>query len=357
MSFLKSIVKKDRNERPQARREPEPSCFPQVVQKLRNVPTYAEINNQDIAELVTRLISPEKLIQYFDLVPEEEEADARVLLDCAPALGQPGEPHPPKQQYAANYTRIPAADDAEVDMLPAQLVLKWNQHQENPDDIESILLDEYGPLHAYLVVGNLILEWDWTSLIIPHGKPIKERPEAGVIQDVAEARCQPMKVALLKNEVLARAAKYNKMYYFHVIRRNSHDFVCDILKMMNSPPPQQLENKLKKYMDFLESSKSDGIPVEFQTHSILDQYVVGHMHNFSDIDKEYIILHYFMFHFVNRQRTGNQWRWECTEPDCKMAILKATIDTKQMKINNFRTMKYNFRPGSTSDDDSLHPLM
>lgn len=319
MSILKSIVKKDKNSRPQPRREPEPSCFPQVVRKLRNIPPYAECSNQDVNELVADLINPEKLIQYFDLTPELEDQGA--------AVGGP-----------------------EDDVLPVQLVFKsWHQHNGDVD-LESILLDEYGPVHAYLVVGNLILEWDWSSLIIPHGKPISEAAEAEVVQDVQEARCNPMKVMLLEKKVLAKVAKYNKMYYFHVIRRNSHDFVRCVLELLSYPPPQQLENKLKKYFDCLENSKSGCVPIEFDTHSDLDQYVIEHMKNFSEIDKEYIIVHYFMFHFVSRLRAEKMSMWKCPEPYCRMHALTTTIDLKQMKINNFRTIKYNFH-GSTSEDD------
>lgn len=325
MSFLHSVVKKDKSVRSQARRGSEPSCYHQVVHKLKGHPTYAQCSDREVTELVDRLINPEMLLQYFDLAPEEQQGAG-------------------------------ATGGAEVDMLPVQLVLKWSQHHEDPDNIESILLDEYGPLRAYLVIGELILEWDWTSLITPHGKPIQVKPQARVVPDVEEARCNPIELSMFKNKVLAKVAKYNKVYYFHVIQRNSHDFVCSILEIMKLPPPQPLENKLKKYFDFLENAKSSNVPDKFKSHTNLDQYVIEYAKDFSEIDMEYIMVHYFMFHFVSRLKEENFHKWECAEPYCKMHLLKAKIDPKQFKIHNFRTIKYKFR-GSNSEDSMVRPIL
>lgn len=322
MSFLDSVLKKDKYRQLRPRRDPESSYFQQVETKLRNHPTYRACSRQEVSELVRRTTKPEELVKYFDLTQEYQ---------CQAASGGGGE----------------------VDSLPVQLVLKHHCHNTEQDDIESILLQEYGPLHAYLVIGNLILEWDWKSIVIPHGKPIQDRRGGACTMeeafDVKEANLLPVKVELLKSEVLAEVARFNKLLYHHPIKRHSHDFVRSVLRAMKVPPPHQLESKLKDYLETLEEKKSPAIPNEFVTHFELDQYVLHNIHSFSSMDKEYLILNYFMLHLVSQMKADNPRRWVCTEQDCKMKILEALIDNKRhMVLNKFRS-KYDFQLSTSSD--------
>lgn len=318
-SFSKSVVKKDRNRDHRARRESDPSFLPQVVAKLRRIPSNAALTNQEVMELAGRLTDPTKLIQYFDLMAEEQEG---------------------------------AAGGAEVDTVPVQLVLKVHQQDCKPGSIESVLLEEYGALHVYLIIANLILEWDWTSLVIPHGRPIQEA--AAPVDDVVVAELGPMKTGLLTGEVLSIVARYNRLRYFHAIQRSSHDFVREILEKLNFPPPPQLQSNMKKYFDYLEHHKHSNIKTEYESHSDLDRYVMEHRKNFNAIDKEYIAVHYFLFHFTSRMKSANPSLWICAERECKMSTLIDDINPGDMKINNFKTIRYNFR-GSTSSE-SLKPL-
>ena len=326
-------MKKDRNRGPrEARRGSESSYHNQTVKKLRKIPTYAEVSEKDVGELACGLTSPEKLIQYFDLIPEQ------------------GAPNPEERDA------LIAAAQTEVEALPVQLVLAQSRLDEPPDDIETTLLVEYGPLHAYMIIGNLILEWDHSSLIIPHGKPIQERPVGGATpRDVREAKLADVKVKLLKENVLHVIAQYNKAYYFHVIYRSSHDFVRRILDITRTPPPQELQNNLKKYFDCLESKKNGRVPKEFDTHSDLDEYVKENIANLNPIDKEYLVVHYFMFHFIGRLQARLVARWRCVEPDCRAGELKAQLNPNDLKINNFRSARYNFYQSSASDH--VHPII
>lgn len=63
----------------------------------------------------------------------------------------------------------------------------------------------------------------------------------------------------------------------------------------------------------------------------------------NEIDKEYLIVHYFMLHMVERLKHGNDpWNWMCTEPNCKMKFLEAQVDHKNMLLNKYKTVRYNF---------------
>lgn len=327
MSFSQSIsLKREKQRRPQQGREAEASYYPQLAEKLRDHPTFKDCNDQQVAELVNRITKPEELISYFDLTQDRESDSAAALLD------------------------------GEVEALEVQLVLKHlSCKAEKRDDIESMLLQEYGPLQAYLVIGEMVLEWDWKSLVIPHGKPLRDSARSSIVRadvraDVREAELPSVRVDLLKTKVLDLVARYNRMYYYHAIRRNAHDFVCSVLETMNySPLPPQMQSNLKDYLNALENNISTSIATQFDTHKVLDQYVERQERRLNDLDIEYLIVHYFMLHVVERMKHDDPWKWECTEPNCKMKILEALINHKKILLNKFITVKYNFYDAQFSD--------
>lgn len=319
MSFSKFVIKKDRERHPQRRYIPEASYLPQVIDKLKAHPSFKCCNDLQLSELASRITKAEELLKYFDLTQDLAED------------GGTG--------------AIMPRDD--VDSLEVQLVLKFLSHKLDTDDIESILLHEYGPLQAYLVIGDMILEWGPDSVIVPHGKPMKDEaaPSASSTgaSDVREAELPSVKVELLKTKVLEIVAEHNKRYHFHPIRRSTHGFVCSIIQAMDIPQPTQVQSQLKDYLDALERSTSVGSPKEeFQTHSELDRYVEQNGARLTDRDIEYLIFQYFMFHVVCRTKHHNPQKWNCTEKNCKMMILKATVKPKILLLNKYRTVKYTF---------------
>lgn len=329
MSFVKSVVKKDRFRGPEQRRGSLSSHLPQVTKKLNEIPTYAGCSKQQITRQAEGLMSQELLLEYFDLTAEQEEGEGE---------GE-GAAEGPRQ----------------VDTLPVQLVLKHHQHKEPPESIESKLMEEYGPIHSYLVVGDLILEWDWTSLVIPHGKPIQEEVTGtpADLLDVDEAELEPVKVETLRNEVLSIATKYNKSNYYHVIRRSSHDFVCALLRILRWPTPPELQSKMKEYLRFLEDNRGKDIPDEFDSHIELDAFVALRRDDLSRIDTEYLILHYFMFHLVSRLKEGDPPNWKCEEKRCEMGELAATLNPKELHLNNFKMPRIKFRQRTSVDTSTL----
>lgn len=311
---VQSVQKKGRWRGAQHGREPRGSYYDQVVKKIRGHPTFKDCNDQDIEVLVNRTTKAEELTSYFDLTQDQE---------------QEGEA---------------AALNGEVEALEVQLVLKHlSCKAEKPGGIELMLLQEYGPLQAYLVIGEMVLEWDWKSIVIPHGKPIRDMSKPSVRADVREAELPSVRVDLLKTKVLDLVAQYNRRFYYQAIRRNAHDFVCGVLEVMNySPLPPQLQTKLKDYLDALEGCINTSIPKQFNTHDELDQYAGEQGRKLKSRDMEYLIVHYFMLHMVERMKQDDPWKWRCTEPNCKMTILEDMVDHEKLLLNEFKTVQYNF---------------
>ena len=314
--------KKERRGRPQLERRTEAAYHPQVAAKLRGHPSFKDCSEQQIDELVNRITKPEELVGYFDLTQDKEQDSAATLL----------------------------AGEHEVEALEVQLVLKHlTCKAQKPRSIETMLLQEYGPLQAYLVIGEVVLEWDWKSLVIPHGKPLRDSATSSIVRvDVREAELPSVPVELLKTKVLDLVAQYNRMYYYLAIRRSAHDFVCSILQAMNySPLPPQLQNTLKDYLKDLEKGKNQCVPEQFDTHEVLDFYVEQHGRKLNEIDIEYVIVHYFMLHMAERMKhCDDPWSWTCTEPNCKMKILEAMVDHKNILLNKYKTVKYHFHESS-----------
>lgn len=316
MSLLKSVVKKDKTRRPADTRGPQPSYFPQVIQKLRDIPEHNQLNNTQLHELVNRITKAEDLISYFDLSQEQEGANA------------------------------------EVDTLPVQLVLKYLQAK--PHGIEATLLEEYGPIHTCVVIGDQILEWNWKSVVIPHGKPMKDGAAllpAGQKDEafgVREAELPCVETQLLKDKVLAGVANYNKQFYFDPIKRNSQDFVWSVLHSMNLEKPTQLKSKLKDYYSALEEKKRDFIPTEFSSHEELDTFVEQNITKLNNIEIEYLLAQYFIFHLGATMRKENPVKWECCKPDCKTVFLEALFaeikfPPEKLLLHKYKSVKYNFQ--------------
>ena len=311
MSVFKSVVKKDRTRRSQEARRPIPSYTSQVKKKLMGIPEYEKLSHDDCTELVKCLCSAEDLISYFDLSPD---------------MG---------------------AATVEAETLPVQLVLKYLTAK--PHGIQATLLEEYGPLHALVVIGGQILEWNWKSVVIPYGKPMPDGaappPEAtaGDAFGIRDAELPCVKTELLKGKVLAEVAQFNKVCYYDVIHRNSHDFVISILRAMNLEKPTQLKSKLKEYFSALQDKKREFVRDEFETHDHLDQYVANNMEKFNDIEKEYLFFHYFIFHLTATVKQESPLKWECLEPDCKITFLEAYMNDRAMLLHKFKTVKYNFQ--------------
>lgn len=316
MSLSRIAVKKDRLRRPQNRRELETSSyFPQVIEKLRGHPSFQSSSEQQLAELVERVTKPHELASYFSLTQDLDTAEQK----------------------------------AEVEALEVQLVLRHLTHKvEGPDDIQAILLQEYGPLQAYLVIGDMVLEWDYNSVVVPWPcakDAANSSANPAGMGDVRESELPSIRVEQLKSKVLELVSRYNRMYYYHVIKRNAHSFVCNILEEMNISDPPQMQSKLKDYLNTLERSASTSIPKQFDTHTELDQYVEEHGQQLlgKEVDMEFLIMHYFMSHMVSKMKHRDPKKWECTEPNCKMKVLEMSINQKKMLLNKFRTVKYNIQ--------------
>ena len=254
--------------------------------------------------------------------------------------------------------------------FPLMLILTpFKRGRKKANLFASVLEMRFGPLHASLQVGNVILEWNDTSLVAPylcafedemvrldmqrHSKWINYTAEHHLTMKKAAEELDFSKqielvymIASEKNLIDALIdviVKYNKHYYYNVIDRNCQHFVLDALHALQVEVPTTLTGKLGQYYKALLKGKTQSVPSEFKTHSDLDKYVMlevskGTITDMPQHDLEFILTVYFRFHVESRSKlTGKALdEWQCKESHCRIAEIEEHIRMESMKIHNFQ---------------------
>ena len=200
---------------------------------------------------------------------------------------------------------------------------------------------EYGPVHAAIKVGNVILEWDRTNLVVPHfessvkdvvlqadmrrGSDVFKRAveltkslkSLSTQEEVKLLSQSNEKQQIQLKEMSTLIAKYNRCYYYNPVSRNCQNFVDGVLKVLNvSVPFDQLEVQLKKI-----SQGTHKVPNSFKTHEDLDSYVTvvedkGLLQTLTQGNIEILLQIYLQLH---NQGTSTG---ACQHATCKMQDLQ-----------------------------------
>lgn len=208
--------------------------------------------------------------------------------------------------------------------------------------VTSMLLRNYGSLHASLVVGDaVVLEWNTASLVIPTGKPIPctsapdssaENEASGVPYPVSFSNDileQEFEATIAKkvhvDKIINVLVKYNKSNFFHPIIRNCQKFIADILNELDYPLHQKLVGNLIPYYEKLKKSQKKS--KTFDTHAELDDAVRDCLQrDMPTATMEYLLVRYFLFHMTSLTDCERPERWSCEHRDCLMPRLEQRIN-------------------------------
>ena len=239
----------------------------------------------------------------------------------------------------------------------------------------SSLLDmEFGPLHVALQVGDVILEWNDSSLVIPHfsehDDPLLKadiqhlcgwvdftNEHVPSMKEAAEKLDYPGQIDLifrataeksrLINNLVKVIVNYNRYHHYNLINRNCQHFVSDALKALGVEKPVQFTGGLGDYFKALKSGCSKSVKIEYTTHAELDAYMrnlqaKGDLNAMPQGDLEFLLAMYFKFHLDNRRQYMKDpialENWKCTERLCLMKELESRIQLKNLRFLNFRTV-------------------
>lgn len=239
----------------------------------------------------------------------------------------------------------------------------------------SLLEMQFGPLHAALQVGDVILEWNDSSLVVPHFAEHDDQLmktdvrhltdwvnfTSGEVPRVREAiqtldyrkqieliyKVTAEKQRLIDNLVNV-IVTYNRQYYYDIIRRNCQHFVTDALKALGVTEPIEFTGGLGEYFRALKQGRSKALQGKFTNHIHLDTYVrekeqSGEISQLTKHDLEYLLAQYFRYHLEQKTRLQRENKeaeldeWSCEVKGCCMERLEKCIDFESLRIHNFKT--------------------
>ena len=265
-------------------------------------------------------------------------------------------------------------DVAQTCHLPVKLMLSKLRRGRPPlaNTWSSFFKFEYGPLHAALQVGEVLIEWGRESLVIPKFEPIvPERQlqihvhgqgefvekagqlvrEMSIVDNTARHNTEK-KVDVLyrsvaeKNRLIENLieviVKYNREYKYDLFKRNCQHFVRDAMAALEIKDRPQFSGKLAEYYELLKNGKTK-MP-EFKTHDSVDRYVVENFDRLGQHDMEFLLCQYFQHHYPEMSKADNIDDWKCTLATCQSDRLEDEIKQNSLLFNQFRHNERSPRP-------------
>lgn len=313
-----------------------PSYIGEVLKKLRSIKDFQGLSDEELSRKAAELTESGNLWSvYFSgvvLDPARERIEKNLKGELEP------------EACAALHT-------ANIH-IKLQLKKPIRGIQYGVDTFMSLLLEQYGPLHALIVIDDLILlEWNTSGLVIPTGKAIIAgsaqaasgdlgSKSPGSIGTASNPYAQPHEEEILYefeatsakkehiDKLIGVIVKYNRNYMYHPIFRGCQKFAVDVLSALNYPVHPKLEGNLGEYYN--EVKKLNKRKLAFDSHSDLDAYVrqILESGGIAPLQAEYLLSQYFLFHVTSITEAEKSERWVCEVHGCLMSQLEHTIDLK-----------------------------
>lgn len=325
-------------------------------------------NSKDIAK---ELISKEDIMYYFSGVIEEcamgvideklSEEDPNMLTSLELSKAQERSEH-----------RFAHLCD-----LPLKIVLTpLSRGGRIVSRFAQLLEMQFGPLHAALQVGNVVLEWNDSSLVMPHFCNFEDQLLQSDVQgfshwaEFTSQQYDKVRAAVTTSDYRKQIElvyhvtaekhrqiealvdviiKYNTTYYYNLFDRNCQHFVTDALKALGVEKPTQFTGGLRDYFKALKGGRSPSVLAKFTDHAQLDKYVKekensGEIKTMTQNDLEFLLAQCFRFHLQQKSQLQDQnadlSNWVCKEPTCCMERLEHLIHYKTLRIHNFTTIPH-----------------
>lgn len=323
----------------------------QVKQKLRKHPKFKDWEESALEEKAIELTDHKKLkALYFThlLHPDYEVSEDLYSYNEEEAA------------KAVERDRIRIAD---AKVLPVKLYLRYiKMYAKNPKlyhNLASLMGADHGPMHAALKVGDVLLEWNTSCLVIPrsqheckfifeadiaHSESLKNVRSnsfegSSVSRDKAEVIDSLHEISAVKSELIdalvAVIVDYNSRRYYHVVSRNCQTFVDTAMKALDIKDGPKLEGKLLQLYENLKAGKSKGVPDAFPEHIDLDGYVTTQIEKDRQLadmpyaDLQYLACVYHQFHLIQRAKSSplsDKEHVTCVKSTCQLSTLVSVID-------------------------------
>lgn len=319
---------------------------------------FAESQPQVVQAVAEELSDPNKIMEKFDHLLDIEDSENNIREGDECELTHTLEFNKLKEQQKM--------DAAIVASLPVKLTLSKLRRAVPTAAVPftALLRFAFGPLHASLVIGNICIEWDDSSLIVP--QPVPDIPgdfqarldqeaswQGGVGQAVKAMSMAnrnhldtPVKLNILydsrdnKRRLLKGLcdliARYNVHKKYSLFRCNCQHFVKDALQVLRIrvEDTPKFEGSLGNYFDDLRRGKD--VRSQFDSHTDLDAYVKDAMGSLEMHDKEYLLCMYFQFHSSETKdmTPEEQDRWKCSVKSCQCEQLEMKIEKESLLLHH-----------------------
>ena len=326
----------------------ESANFIYVKRKLKQTDKYKGLDANGYEEMVDELTNPERIMELFSHLLGDTFIDAvtsQHFVTDKTDLEGPEELRDAKEREQRRFGKVAS--------IPVKLYLK---------DLEKVkskkgkffcfsaarLLDmDFGGQHAAIMVGDVVLEWNTTSLVIPsnddderfhfsadigrfsgyHADAAKSiPPSAAPVQEIKEEIDLLFDTAAKKRDVLYSLAKliskYNSSFYYNVVVRNCQTFVQDCFKVLEIPKRPTFSNQLEKHFQQVKQGKVKA-PDVFQKHEDVDAHVStleqrDELESAHLDDLECLLIAYLQHH------NGKP----CSLETCKVMLVKDVVERK-----------------------------
>ena len=209
------------------------------------------------------------------------------------------------------------------------------------------------PLHCALQVGDFVFEWNESSLVIPVDvgcsadapvlfSPVQEQSEwfakvqseREAIQESVVKNNYEMQIALYfkwteeKEKILLnfidKVVEFNRRREYHPHSCNSQFFVGEAMKALGISKPPNLSSTIKEHINDLAKSITQHSIKGISSHANLDTTVAAHLDKLSQVEIEYLMAHYLMFH-MDSYECNKQPKWECPVLQCRLTDLEEKL--------------------------------
>lgn len=334
-----------------------------MLSKVKKHPAYKDRSLEFQQSLADDLTDPGKIKERFGHLLEIEEYVNSIEESDACELTHSLEFEKRNEQQKM--------DAALAAYLPVKLILSKLRRGAPPGASRFTTLLRvrfaFGPLHAGLVVGNICIEWDESSLVIPMpvapDNPGDFAAHVGsgaswqdgarqVVRDMSIANRRnmqtPVKLGIiynyhdqkerLINDLVDLIVRYNRSKKYGLFRCNCQDFVKDALKALRIRKELKFDGSLGEYFETLKHGAVASS--EFNTHDQLDDYVHAHMGTMDKREMEYLLCLYFQFHSaeIRLLRPEEEDDWVCPVKTCLCIELDRKIDHESLFLHNRQSL-------------------
>ncbi len=347
----------------------------QVKDKLKKCDFFQDMDENELSTWVEKLTVQEQLDLKFSHLYEIYDVVDRVVDEAA---AQPQDEFHTSLELETTRTRARKRLE-HVAQLPVYLYLTDLQSYGESGAVSraagtrlaatlTTLLDfEYGAHHAALMIGDVVLEWDDSSVVVPRHKDVQpvfranlQRHHSHWLSRVSQAQMdmttataqhgsygEQIKFMVdlntekktLIDKLIEVIIQYNKYRYYHVFSRNCQHFVLDAMEALGLTEPPTFMGRMREYYETLRRGRRSELPNEFPSHENLDDYIMKNLQSLRPDDLEYFLCQYYGFHHKAVQEQGQDKPSEshCPIRTCQMKKLDERIaqDSVQLRIHNY----------------------